>query len=345
MREDYQSFDKFDDRNQDSVMNNCVSKDVNSTSVEISELKSSFRRVEGTKKLNHKIDINMKRIKTSNRSFVDSTSASVPVEAESVSTRLKPREDHLEKRSSQRPREAVNLRKKKGRGKRKERNLNLRPNEAEGFFVQLLVEPRANNSNYEPSRKRPLEEMGNPGGEAMNLKKRKTCDLSLENLIASGQTILHDAYRCYLASLSISKIERLIKVLCLALSSSQIEVKKLEDANMRLQRDSKRTIDSINVLMTPDCRFDSPENECQATRCALSLENLNALEQTFLHHAARSVLIGSLSRSQKEVLIKLLNDALSRSQEEVKKLKDASMSLQRDSERTIDSINMLMTPD
>ncbi|KAK2722555.1 hypothetical protein QYM36_002929 [Artemia franciscana] len=343
MREDHQSFDKFDDRNQDSFMNNCVSKDVNSTSLEISELKSSFRRVEGTKKLNHKIDINMKRIKTSNRSFVDSTSASV--EAESVSARLKPREDHLEKRSSQRPREAVNLKKKKGRGKRKERSLNLRPNEAEGFFVQLLVEPGANNSNYEPSRKRPLEEMGDPGSEAMNLKKRKTCDLSLENLIASGQTILHDADRCYLASLSISKIEALIKVLYQALSSSQKEVKKLEDANMRLQRDSKRTIDSINVLMTPDCRLDSPENECQATRCALSLENLNALEQTFLHHAARSVLIGSLSRSQKEVLIKLLNEALSRSQEEVEKLKGANMSLQRDSERTIDSINMLMTPD
>ena len=169
--------------------------------------------------------------------------------------------------------------------------------------------------------------------------------MSLENLIASGQTILHDADRCYLASLSISKIEALIKVLYQALSSSQKEVKKLEDANMRLQRDSKRTIDSINVLMTPDCRLDSPENECQATRCALSLENLNALEQTFLHHAARSVLIGSLSRSQKEVLIKLLNEALSRSQEEVEKLKGANMSLQRDSERTIDSINMLMTPD
>ena len=233
-------------------MNNCVSKDVNSTSVAISELKSTFRLVEGTKKLNPKIDINMKRIKTSSRSFVDSTGASFPVEEESVSSRLKPREDHLEKRSSQRPREAVNLRKKKGRGKRKERSFNLRPNKAEGFFVQLLDEPGGNNSIYEPSRKRPLEEIVDSGTNAMVLKKRKTCDLSLENLIASGQTILDDADRCYLASLSISKIEALIKVLYRALSRSQKEFKKLEDANMRLQRDSKRTIDSINILMTPD---------------------------------------------------------------------------------------------
>ena len=171
MREDHQRFDKFDDRIQDSFMNNCVYNDVNLTSAEISELNSSFRRVEGTTKLNPKIDINMKRIKTSNRSFVDSTSASVPVEAESVSTRLKPREDYLEKRSSQRPREAVNLRKKKGRGKRKERIFNLRPNKAEGFFVQLVDEPGANNSNYEPLRKRLLEEMSDQGSEAMILKK------------------------------------------------------------------------------------------------------------------------------------------------------------------------------
>ena len=266
MREDHQRFDKFDDRNQDSFMNNCVSKDDNSTSVEISELKSSFRPVEGTKKLNPKIDINMKRIKTSSRSFVDSTGASFPVEEESVSSRLKPREDHLEKRSSQRPREAVNLRKKKGRGKRKERSFNLRPNKAEGFFVQLLDDPVGNNSIYEPSRKRPLEEMVDPGSDAMILKKRKTCDLSLENLIASGQTIiLDDVDRCYLASFSISTIETLIKVLYRELSRSQKEVKKLEKANMRLQRDSKRTIDSINILMTPDCRLDSPENECQTT--------------------------------------------------------------------------------
>jgi len=97
--------------------------------------------------------------------------------------------------------------------------------------------------------------------------------------------------------------------------------------------------------MTPDCRLDSPENECQATLCDLSLENLNASELNFLHHAARSVLIEALSRSQKEILIKVLTEALLRSQEEVEKLKDANMSLQRDSERTIDSINMLMTPD
>ena len=218
MREDHQKFDKFDYRNRDSFMNNCVFKDVNSTSVEISEPTYSFRRVEGIIKLNHEIDIHMKRIDTSNRNFVDRTSASVPVEVENVSTRLKPRKDHLEKRSSQSPREAVNLRKKKGRGKRKERSFNLRPDKAEGLFVQLLDEPDANNSNYEPSRKRPLEEMVDPGSDAMILKKRKTCDLSLENLIASGQTIiLDDADRCYLASLSISKIEALIKVLYKAL--------------------------------------------------------------------------------------------------------------------------------
>ena len=72
---------------------------------------------------------------------------------------------------------------------------------------------------------------------------------------------------------------------------------------------------------------------------------MNASGQTFLHHAARSVLIEALSRSQKEVLIKVLTEALLRRQEEVGKLKDANMSLQRDSERTMDSINMLMTPD
>ena len=115
----------------------------------------------------------MKRIKTPNKSFVDSTSTSVPVEAEIVSTTLKPRKDHLEKRSSQSPREVVNLRRKKGRGKRKERSCNLRPDKAEGFFVQLLDEPGANNSNYEPSRKEPLEEMSDPGSEALILKKKK----------------------------------------------------------------------------------------------------------------------------------------------------------------------------
>ena len=77
----------------------------------------------------------------------------------------------------------------------------------------------------------------------------------------------------------------------------------------------------------------------------MSLENLNASGQTFSHHASRSVLIEALSRSQKEVLIKVSTEALLRSQEEVEKLKDANMSLQRDSERTIDSISILMTPD
>jgi len=74
--------------------------------------------------------------------------------------------------------------------------------------------------------------------------------LSLGNLNASGQTFSHDAAR---------------SVLTEALSRSQKEVKKLEDSNMRLQRDSKRTIDAIDILLTPDYRLDSPENECQTT--------------------------------------------------------------------------------
>ncbi|KAK2723064.1 hypothetical protein QYM36_003305 [Artemia franciscana] len=253
MREDHQKFDKFEYRNRDSFMNNCVFKDVNSTSVEISEPTYSFRRVEGIIKLNHEIDIHMKRIDTSNRNFVDRTSASVPVEVENVSTRLKPIKDHLEKRSSQSPGEAVNLRKKKGRGKRKETSFNLRPNKAEGFFVQLLDEPGANNSNNEPSRKRPLEQMSDQGSEAMILKKGNTYDLSLENMNVSGQTFSHHASRSVLIkALSRSQKEVLIKVLTEALLRSQEEVEKLKDANMSLQRDSKKTIDSINILMTPD---------------------------------------------------------------------------------------------
>ena len=62
---------------------------------------------------------------------------------------------------------------KKSRGKRKERSFNLRPNKAEGFFIQLLDEPGANNSNYGPSGKRLLEEMSDPGREAIILKKKK----------------------------------------------------------------------------------------------------------------------------------------------------------------------------
>ena len=65
----------------------------------------------------------------------------------------------------------------------------------------------------------------------------------------SGQTFLHEAARSVLTEvLSRSQKEVLIE----ALSRSQKQVKKLEDANMRLQRDSKGTIDSIDILLTTD---------------------------------------------------------------------------------------------
>jgi hypothetical protein len=78
---------------------NCVSKAVYSNNVEISESNSIMK-------------LDLKRMNTWNRIFVD-TSSSMPVKAESISTRLKSIKSHIEKKSNLGPSKAVSLRKKK----------------------------------------------------------------------------------------------------------------------------------------------------------------------------------------------------------------------------------------
>ena len=192
MREDYKRYDKSHDHNLESSMDNCVSKVVNSATVGISEPYSSMT-------------VDVKQMKTWNRSFRD-TSTSMPIEAESISTRLKSRKSHLEKKISHSLTKAVNLRKKKTRDKDSE---NPRVFMAACISTGLHEEPCA----YIPKIKGPgkcFEQTSDASYKAAISKQRKNHDLSLPNSIGSSShnkaeyisTQLRDEL-----SVSVSKLE------------------------------------------------------------------------------------------------------------------------------------------
>ncbi|KAK2704456.1 hypothetical protein QYM36_016754, partial [Artemia franciscana] len=127
MREDHQKFDRSDDGNLESSVDNCVSKVVNSAIVKISEPNSSM-------------SVDLKSLKTWNRSFVYS-SASVHTEAEGISTRLKSRKYNLEKRSSRGPIKSVQMQKRKFRDLGHENTSALVPVKEDCISTRLHDEP------------------------------------------------------------------------------------------------------------------------------------------------------------------------------------------------------------
>ncbi|KAK2726871.1 ankyrin-3-like [Artemia franciscana] len=126
----------------------------------------------------HKKDL--KRMKNWKRNFTDQ-GMSMPIEAENVPARYKPRKGHLEKKSNRGPSKIVSLRKKKTFNLSFENSCRLEPVKPECIFSRLCHETGVKISKIEPSRKRHFEEMSNPFSKAVNRKKRKTHNLNFQN--------------------------------------------------------------------------------------------------------------------------------------------------------------------
>ncbi|KAK2709314.1 hypothetical protein QYM36_013100 [Artemia franciscana] len=192
MREDYKTFVKSHDHNLESSMDNCVSKVVNSATVGISEPNSSMT-------------VDAKQMKTWNRSFGD-TNTSIPVETESISTRLKSRKSHLEKNISHSLRKAVSLRKKKTRDKDSE---NSRVFMVARISTRLHEEPGAYISKIKGPGKR-FEQARDASYKAVISKQRKSHDLSLPNSSGSSSHNKAEYISTQLRdepSVSVSKLE------------------------------------------------------------------------------------------------------------------------------------------
>lgn len=129
---------------------------------------------------NSSMTVDAKQMKTWNRFLVD-TNAPVLVEAECVSTSLKSRKSHLEKRSSQGPRKAINLKKKKINDLGFESLSVLVPFLAEYTSTQLHDKPGVYISKIKPSRKQYFEQTSDPGPGKAAKSELKSYGLNFPN--------------------------------------------------------------------------------------------------------------------------------------------------------------------
>ncbi|KAK2710298.1 hypothetical protein QYM36_013820 [Artemia franciscana] len=122
----------------------------------------------------------LKRMKTLKRHFADK-GMSLPIEAENVPARYKPRKGHQEKKSSRGPSKIVSLRKKKTYNLSFENSCTLEPVKPGCIFSRSCHKTGVRICKIDPSRKRHFEEMSNPFSKAVNRKKRKTHNLNFQN--------------------------------------------------------------------------------------------------------------------------------------------------------------------
>ena len=114
----------------------------------------------------------LKRMKNWKRNFTDK-GMSMPIEAENVPARYKPRKGHLEKKSNRGPSKIVSLRKKKTCNLSFENSCTLEPVKPGCIFSRSGHETGVRICKIDPSIKRHFEEMSNPFSKAVNRKKKK----------------------------------------------------------------------------------------------------------------------------------------------------------------------------